>query len=39
MTAERDEVRESAAVREGAIAVIMAGFVVAAAIGLFFFYS
>lgn len=41
MTAERDEARESPAVREGAIAVIMAWFfifVVAAAIGLFFFY-
>lgn len=42
MSAERDEARESPAVREGAIAAIMAGFfmfVVAAAIGLFFFYK
>ena len=42
MTAERDEARESPAVREGAVALIMAGFfifVVAAAIGLFFFYQ
>ena len=42
MSAERDEARESPAVREGAIAAIMAGFfifVVAAAIGLFFFYE
>jgi hypothetical protein len=41
MSAERDEARESPAVRENAIAAIMAGFfifVVAAAIGLFFFY-
>ena len=42
MTAERDEARESPAVREGAVALIMAGFfifVVAAAIGLFFLYQ
>jgi hypothetical protein len=42
VSAERDEARESPAVREGAIAVIMAGFfifVVAAAIGLFFLYQ
>ncbi len=41
MSAERNRPRESPAVREGAIAAIMAGFfvfVVAAAIGLFFFY-
>ena len=42
MSAKRDEARESPAVREGAVAAIMAGFfifVVAAAIGLFFFYK
>jgi hypothetical protein len=42
VTAERDEARESPAVREGAVALIMAGFfifVVTAAIGLFFFYQ
>lgn len=42
MTAERDEARERPAVREGVIAAIMAGFVlfvVAAAVGLFYFFE
>jgi hypothetical protein len=41
MTAERNETRETPAVREGVIAVIMAGFVVfvvAATVGLFFLF-
>jgi len=42
MSAQRDNARESPAVREGVIAAIMAGFVafvLAAAVGLFFFYK